>query len=40
MTTPGKFISIEGGEGAGKSTQISALATHIRSLGFDVLVNS
>lgn len=38
MIVQGKFISIEGGEGAGKSTQISALATHIRSLGFDVLV--
>ncbi len=34
----GKFLSIEGGEGVGKSTQISALADAIRRKGIDVLV--
>lgn len=34
----GRFISVEGGEGAGKSTQISALATALRSRGIDVIV--
>lgn len=38
MSTRGRFISIEGGEGVGKSTQISALADLIRQQGFDVIL--
>jgi dTMP kinase len=34
----GFFIALEGGEGAGKSTQARALATWLESLGHDVLV--
>ncbi len=34
----GLFISFEGGEGAGKSTQVQRLAEHLRARGFDVLV--
>ncbi len=36
--TAGKFISIEGGEGVGKSTQIAALASAIRNAGQEVVV--
>jgi dTMP kinase len=38
MTERGRFISIEGGEGVGKSTQIAALAGLIRQSGFDVVL--
>lgn len=38
MSNRGRFISIEGGEGVGKSTQISALADLIRQQGFDVIL--
>ena len=37
MSDSGKFISLEGGEGVGKSTQVVALADAIRSHGIDVI---
>lgn len=34
---PGRFITLEGGEGVGKSTQARALAAALRSRGIDVV---
>jgi dTMP kinase len=38
MSVRGRFLSIEGGEGVGKSTQIVALAVAIREKGHDVII--
>ena len=38
MTARGRFISLEGGEGVGKSTQLKALSNALRERGLDVVV--
>lgn len=37
MSGRGRFISLEGGEGVGKSTQVRALAAALRARGHDVI---
>jgi dTMP kinase len=38
MTRPGRLVTFEGGDGAGKSTQIERLAAALRAAGLDPLV--
>jgi dTMP kinase len=38
VTSRGRFISLEGGEGVGKSTQLKTLASTLRDRGLDVIV--
>ena len=37
MSAPGRFVTLEGGEGVGKSTQLKALAAALRARGLDVV---
>ena len=38
LKAQGKFISLEGGEGAGKTTQIKMLADTLKAAGFDPII--
>ena len=38
VKNPGLFITLEGGEGAGKSTQIQVIKDYLLSRGNDVVV--
>jgi len=38
VTTRGRFISLEGGEGVGKSTQVKALADELHQRGIDIVL--
>ena len=35
---PGKFITLEGGDGVGKSTNLAYIASYLKDNGFDVTV--
>ena len=37
-TTRGRFITVEGGEGAGKSTNIDYIASRLRQAGIDFVL--
>jgi dTMP kinase len=38
MTMRGRFITVEGGEGAGKSTNITVLVAHLQAQGIEVVL--